>query len=175
MCNKAYSFFFKFSLWSALFEVPQECPLAQDNNHISVWSSLSSRHKDEFTSRTAGTGILFFWELTHPAPLHIYPLRLTAGNFPRRNCATARHDRWLLYPQSLPQSDPDAIYFCQHPRIFDVPKAHTGAAESNFHPFSIPAGVKYTYRQIIISAFEMRAFEFPVLCSSKASGQSYSR
>lgn len=38
------------SLWS-----PPGVALARDNNHISVWSSLAER----FTSRTAGTGILF--------------------------------------------------------------------------------------------------------------------
>lgn len=55
----------------------------------------------KFTSWTAGTGVLFC------APLHIHSCSLTdAGNFPRWNCATAGHDRWLSYPKSLPPSDP---------------------------------------------------------------------
>lgn len=116
------------SLWSALFEVPQECPLAQDNNHISVWVAKRWIHKLDCRDWN-----IILWELTQRAPLHIHSLRLTdAGNFPRRNCATARHDRWLLYPKSLPPSDPEAIYSCQQPRISDVPAAHRAAAEPHF-------------------------------------------
>lgn len=146
MCITAYSFFsfspLICSLWS-----PTGVPLAQDNNHISVWSSLSSPAERWIHKLDCRDWNIILCELTQRAPLHIHSLRLTdAGNFPRRNCATARHDRWLLYPKSLPPSDPEAIYFCQQPRISDVPTALTEQQQNHifteipllFHPFLNP-------------------------------------
>lgn len=121
------AFFFYFihfplicSLWSLT-----GAPLAQDNNHISDPSRLAAERW--MYKLDGGDRIITLCELTQQLPLHIRA-QSDAGNFPRWNCATARHDRWLLYSKSSPPSDPEAIYFCQH--------KNTPAQFFFFHSFS---------------------------------------
>lgn len=70
----------------------------------------------------------------------------------------------------LPPSEPKVIYFCQQPRISDVPTAHRAEAKPHFYRNIFAASsifnpcrcLRYIQTKIIISACEDRAFEFPV-------------
>lgn len=111
------SFFFHFSLWCALWSLTGVA-LAQDNNHISVWSSLSSRQRDEFTSWTAGTGILFC-ENQHSVPL-----------------STFIHFVWLMLAispdETVPQQDMIDGSYIPNPYLHQTPKQFISANSWGF-------------------------------------------
>lgn len=124
---------FSFSLWSALFEVPQECPHAQDNNHISVWSSPSSRQRDEFTSWTAGTGILFFvWTNTACSSPNSFTWSDWCWQFPQTKLCYSKAWSMALISQILTSIRPWSNLFLPTTKSFWCSYSTRGSSKTTF-------------------------------------------
>lgn len=164
--------FFIFSLICSLWS-PTGVALAQDNNHISVWSSLSSPAK-RWNSQV-GLQALEYYFVLHSTFIHVVWLMLAISpdeTVPQQDMIDGSHIPNPYLHQTL-----WAIYFCQQPRNSDVP---TGVGKTCFFqkylfalgPFLIPSGVSYTCSPSDhfslwnerLSACWNSSFEFPVPC-----------
>lgn len=118
--------FFIFSLICSLWS-PTGVALAQDNNHISVWSSLSSPAK-RWNSQV-GLRALEYYFVLHSTFIHVVWLMLAISpdeTVPQQDMIDGSHIPNPYLHQTL-----WAIYFCQQPRNSDVP---TGVGKTCFFP-----------------------------------------
>lgn len=144
------------SLWS-----PTGVALAQDNNHISVWSSLSSRQRDEFTSwGLQGPEYYFVRTNTWCSSLHWFTLSDWCWQFPQMKLCHSETWSMALISQILTSIRPQSNLFLPTTKHFWCRTARTHIythtqlqQKTHFYRktsaassiFLIPSGVQYAY------------------------------
>lgn len=125
VCITAYSFP-SFPLWSALFEVPQECPLPRTIITL-VCDPLSSRQRDEFTSWECGDPNIIFlrtntwcFSLLHPFTLSDW-----CWQFPQMKLCHSETWSMALISQILTSIRPRSNLFLPTTKHFWCRTAHT--------------------------------------------------
>lgn len=133
------------SLWSARFEVPQECPLAQDNNHISVWVAGG-----EMNSRVGLQGLKYYFVRTNTAcsSPHSFTSSDWCWQFPQTKLCHSETWSMALISKILTTIRPQSNLFLPTTENFWRPRStqsssraaffygSTFAASSVFNPYS---------------------------------------
>lgn len=132
MCTTAYSFFFSFSLWSVLFEVPQECALPR--TIITLVCDPRWVAGREMNSQVGLPGLeyYFVWTNTACSSPHSFTLSDWCWQFPQTKLCHSKTWSMALISQILTSIRPRSNLFLPTTKNFWCPYSTQSSSKNTF-------------------------------------------